>query len=228
MLLEYFEKSSIFKAELQAAYAWLAKPAAKATTTDERILGVVRYGERVYGSHDFQSLPSRIRINKVIRTIARTAIQPAGCTEVIFVGRTGAGGMRHGTREICLAYSARKPFAKQSWCLGKTCFYLERPGVWASVDLLTVWTILGLAHADSSRHAAIRAAAPPKAICSFLGVCGDKHHFDDKGARRPSQEMQAPAGQGRYVRAFNGSRRRSEILCSGPKARTRIKRKANN
>lgn len=49
---------------------------------------------------------------KVIKTIARTAIQPAGCTEVIFVGRTGAGGMRHGTREICLAYSARKPFAK--------------------------------------------------------------------------------------------------------------------
>lgn len=95
MLLEYFEKSSIFNAELQAAYAWLAKPAAAAITTDERILGVVRYGERMYGSHDFQSRPSRIRINKVIRTIARTAILPAGCTEVIFVGRTGAGSMRH-------------------------------------------------------------------------------------------------------------------------------------
>jgi hypothetical protein len=73
VLLEYFEKSSIFKAELQAAYAWLAKPAAKATTADERILSVVRYGERMYGSHDFQSRPSRIRINKMIRTIARTA-----------------------------------------------------------------------------------------------------------------------------------------------------------
>lgn len=108
VLLEYFEKSSIFKAELQAAYAWLAKPAAKATTTDERILGVVRRGERMYGSHDFQSRPSRKRSNKVIRTIARTAILPAGCTEVILVGHTGAGGIRHGTREICLAYSACK------------------------------------------------------------------------------------------------------------------------